>query len=70
MTAPDLTDLEKAVEAHEQDAAAADKLDPKMVSGIVVTRHAITERRTHAQSGAELDACNVLLERLRKVYAP
>lgn len=70
MTAPDLTDLEKAVEAHEKDAAGADKLDPKMVSGIVVTRRAITERRAHAQSGAELDACNVLLERLRKVYAP
>lgn len=67
---PDLRDLEMAVAAHEASVKGVEQIDQKLLSEIAVTRHAITDRRARAQSGAELDACNALLGRLRKVYAP
>jgi hypothetical protein len=64
----DLSDLETSVKALEQEAA--DGVDGKLITRIATTRAAITERRTYAQSGAELDECNALLLRLKAVYAP
>lgn len=64
----DLTDLTKSVEALEREADEG--VDAKLIGKIATTRAAITERRTYAQSGVELDACNALLRRLRGVYAP
>lgn len=64
----DLNDLAKAVEALEVEAREG--VDGALVGRIATTRAAITERRTYAQSGKELDECNALLTRLRHVYAP
>jgi hypothetical protein len=63
-----LADLERAVEALENEAK--DGIDQALVGRLATTRHAITDVRATAQSGAELDACNALLRRLKAVYAP
>jgi hypothetical protein len=64
-----LDDLTRSVAALEQEVKEG-PVDAALIGRITTTRFAITEVRVSAQSGAELDACNALLRRLKGVYAP